>query len=118
MYTENINMFVQSALDFIFGSEAAEDSMAEEKRVEFLRGPIDVKRNQVYRYFLNILESLLLEEETRETILDKELREREKKEAEMTRLNLRRSATMDRSGGHPETDRPTSPKAAPSKRAA
>lgn len=107
MYTENINMFVPCALNFIFGSEEAEDSIAEEKRVEILKGPIDVKRNQVYRYFLNLLESLMLEDETRETILEKEMREREKKEAEMARLNLRRSTTMA-PGGHLESDRPTS----------
>ena len=59
-------------MDFLYGLTDCEDSLAEEKRIEKLRGPVEVGKNQLFCYFLNLFESLLLNEDTRETLRIKE----------------------------------------------
>jgi len=51
-------------IDFLYGLTDCEDSLAEEK----LRGPVEIGKNQLFCYFLNLFESLLLNEDTRETL--------------------------------------------------
>ena len=40
-----INLFVPGVMDFLYGHSDAEDSVAEEKRIEGIKGPVEVGKN-------------------------------------------------------------------------
>lgn len=85
LYSQLINLFVPGVIDFLYGLTDCEDSLAEEKRIEKLRGPVEIGKNQLFCYFLNLFESLLLNEDTRETLRIKQQQEQEKIEVEIER---------------------------------
>ena len=78
MYPELIQWFVPGVMQFLYGNQDADDTIAEEARVDALKGPVPVAKNELFRGFLNLLESLLFGDETRETLYQKELVEMEK----------------------------------------
>jgi hypothetical protein len=68
MYAELIEVVVPGLLRFLYGDEDAADTIAEEARVDALRGPVSVAKNERFRGFLNLFESLLFGDETRDSL--------------------------------------------------
>lgn len=58
LYKELIFSFVPGIMDFLFGKEQSQE---EDLRLEGLRPVINVSKNWLFRSFLNLFESLLLD---------------------------------------------------------
>jgi hypothetical protein len=72
LYSLLIDSFVPEVINFLYGNTDSEDTLAEEERVENLKGPIQIGKNQLFCNFLNLFESFLLGDDTRETLRIKE----------------------------------------------
>ena len=70
-----ITAFVPGIMQFLFGKEQSQE---EDLRLEGLKPVLAVSKNWVFRSFLNLLESLLLENETKESYMEKENEAKEK----------------------------------------
>jgi hypothetical protein len=68
LYADLIDNVIPGLITFLYGDESAEDTIKEEARVEALKGPIPIAKNQLFRSFLNLFESLLIGDETRESL--------------------------------------------------
>ena len=64
-------------MQFLFGKEQSQE---EDLRLESLKPVLSVSKNWLFRSFLNLFESLLLDTETKESYLEKENEAREKEE--------------------------------------
>ena len=64
-------------MQFLFGKEQSQE---EDLRLESLKPVLSVSKNWLFRSFLNLFESLLLDSETKESYLEKENEAREKEE--------------------------------------
>ena len=93
MYAELIEVVVPGLLRFLYGDEDAADTIAEEARVDALRGPVSVAKNERFRGFLNLFESLLFGDETRDSLRQKEEVAYEKEQSARQMEALRRSET-------------------------
>jgi hypothetical protein len=65
MYSDLIEYVIPGLMTYLYGDENAADNISEEARVEALKGPIPIAKNELFRSFLNLFESLLIGEETR-----------------------------------------------------
>ena len=88
MYSDLVMAFVPEVMNFLFGRE---QTMEEDLRLEGLRPILPVSKNWQFNSFLNLFESLLLDGETKESLIEKEeeIREREaqmQKRASLTSL--------------------------------
>ena len=72
-----ITAFVPGIMQFLFGKEQSQE---EDLRLESLKPVLSVSKNWLFRSFLNLFESLLLDTETKESYLEKENEAREKEE--------------------------------------
>lgn len=77
MHIELLEYFIPQVMEFLFGQE---ESAEEENRLASLKPIIPVSQNWSYRSFLNLYESLLLGQNTRESLEQKEREEREEQE--------------------------------------
>ena len=75
IYKDLITAFVPGIMQFLFGKEQSQE---EDLRLEGLKPVLAVSKNWVFRSFLNLLESLLLENETKESYMEKENEAKEK----------------------------------------
>ena len=81
--------FIPEIMDFLFGKE---QTVEEDLRLEGLKPIVQVSKNWQFNSFLNLFEALLLDGETKESLIEKEeeIREREEqmaKRASLTSLN-------------------------------
>jgi len=65
IYNELISYFIPKVIGFLFGND---QTVEEEKRLESLKTVIQVTKNWSFRSFLALFESLLLYNETRESL--------------------------------------------------
>ena len=69
--------FVPEIMRFLFGKEQSQE---EDLRLEGLKSVLSVSKNWLFRSFLNLFEALLLENETKESYIEKNNEVNEKKE--------------------------------------
>ena len=77
IYSDLIMSFVPEVMNFLFGREQSQE---EDTRLEGLKPVINVSKNWVFRSFLNLFESLLLDHDTMESYLEKQKEADEKEE--------------------------------------
>lgn len=85
MYSDLIMAFVPDIMDFLFGKEQTAE---EDARLEGLKPVVQVSKNWQFNSFLNLFESLLLDGETKESLLEKEAEAREREEQLQKRQKL------------------------------
>jgi dynein heavy chain len=91
MYSDLIMAFVPAVMDFLFGKE---QTVEEDLRLEGLKPIIQVSKNWQFQSFLNLFESLLLDGETKESLLEKEEEARQREEQLKKRASLTSLKTM------------------------
>ena len=88
LYTELIMAFVPGIMQFLFGKEQSQE---EDLRLEGLKPVLSVSKNWLFRSFLNLFESLLLGDDTRESYIEKQNEAKEKQEINLKKTALHRS---------------------------
>lgn len=69
IYSDLVMAFVPDIMSFLFGKEQSQE---EDLRLESLKPVLQVSKNWVFRSFLNLFESLLLDNETLESYIEKQ----------------------------------------------
>ena len=69
MFQEMINYFVPKVMGYLFGYD---QTLEEERRLESLKTVVPVTRNWMLRSLLSLFESLLMKNETRDSLSKKE----------------------------------------------
>ena len=95
MYSDLIMAFVPDVMDFLFGKE---QTVEEDQRLEGLKPVVPVSKNWQFNSFLNLFESLLLDGETKESLLEKEEEAREREAQLQKRQQLTSMKTMKTEG--------------------
>lgn len=91
MYKDLIMAFVPEVMDFLFGKE---QTVEEDLRLEGLRPILQVSKNWQFNSFLNLFESLLLDGETKESLIEKEEEIRQREEQMRRRASLMNTKGM------------------------
>ena len=86
LFPDLIMAFVPEIMSFLFGKEQSQE---EDQRLDGLKPVIKVSKNWVFRSFLNVFESLLLDEETLESYIEKQNEAAAKKEINQKKRDLR-----------------------------
>ena len=95
IYSDLIMAFVPEIMRFLFGKEQSQE---EDLRLEGLKSVLSVSKNWLFRSFLNLFEALLLDNETKESYIEKnnevnEKKEINKKKKDQSRENLKSHRT-------------------------
>ena len=86
IYTDLVMAFVPDIMSFLFGKEQSQE---EDLRLEGLKPVLQVSKNWVFRSFLNLFESLLLDNETLESYIEKQDEAQAKKEINQKKKDMR-----------------------------
>ena len=78
MFQELISYFVPKVMGYLFGYD---QTLEEERRLESLKSVVPVTKNWMLRSLLSLFESLLMKNETRDSLSKKEQEQKDKEEA-------------------------------------
>jgi dynein heavy chain len=81
LYSSLIDFFVPKLFTYLYGNPSSLTKDDEERLAGPLKPVLPISKNWLYRQFLVLFESLLLKEDTRETLLKKEQELRDREEA-------------------------------------
>ena len=95
IYRDLVMSFVPAIMQFLFGKE---QSLEEDQRLEGLKPVLGVSKNWLFRSFLNLFESLLLDDDTLESYNEKQNEANEKREINQKKkqMNHMKSSRTDK----------------------
>ena len=86
IYSDLVMAFVPDIMSFLFGKEQSQE---EDLRLESLKPVLQVSKNWLFRSFLNLFASMLLDQETRESYIEKQDEAQAKKEINQKKKDMR-----------------------------